>query len=466
MGRERSLFYVACSRARDELIVTWAGPPSPFLGAVRQPWRRPCRAVINVQLSPLIRAPPPRSEVVPVETVDVLGENQSHEVDTHIADSRRMQQVKEILGEAKTVRELLDGAKYSIDYYQREYKWQTKQIARAARRPDRQVPRGATSPPRAVRWRDYPTTSSARSSSARRTASSFIIDGQQRLTTLTLLLISCTTSNRIARATRSTIDELIFSEKFGREVVQPRCRRAHPAAWRRSTRGERIRRVGPLRVGAQHRRAVSRTSRSSSPTSCATTALPYFVDWLIGERAPRRDHRLLRRRRLHDLRDDERPRALAHARRTCSRATCSPTSTTRRSATQANELWKERDRRAQRRSARKRTPDCFKAWLRSQYADEDPRAQDGAQARGLRPHRHRVPPLGARRTQTAVGLRAERRLLPLHRPRLRLLQPPVPAAHRGVARRSRRAGARPLQRPARIHAAVPAAARAADARRR
>jgi len=30
-GRERSLFYVACSRARDELVVTWSGQPSPFL---------------------------------------------------------------------------------------------------------------------------------------------------------------------------------------------------------------------------------------------------------------------------------------------------------------------------------------------------------------------------------------------------------------------------------------------------
>ena len=30
-GRERSLFYVACSRARDELVVTWAGTPSPFI---------------------------------------------------------------------------------------------------------------------------------------------------------------------------------------------------------------------------------------------------------------------------------------------------------------------------------------------------------------------------------------------------------------------------------------------------
>ena len=36
--------------------------------------------------------------------------------------------MKEILGKAKTVRELLGGAKYSIDYYQREYRWQRKQV--------------------------------------------------------------------------------------------------------------------------------------------------------------------------------------------------------------------------------------------------------------------------------------------------------------------------------------------------
>ena len=30
---------------------------------------------------------------------------------------------------SKTIRELLDGVKYSIEYYQREYKWGTKHIA-------------------------------------------------------------------------------------------------------------------------------------------------------------------------------------------------------------------------------------------------------------------------------------------------------------------------------------------------
>lgn len=36
---------------------------------------------------------------------------------------------REIDGKGRTVRELLAGRKYSIDYYQREYNWQKKQVA-------------------------------------------------------------------------------------------------------------------------------------------------------------------------------------------------------------------------------------------------------------------------------------------------------------------------------------------------
>jgi uncharacterized protein with ParB-like and HNH nuclease domain len=35
---------------------------------------------------------------------------------------------REIDGKGRTVRELLAGRKYSIGYYQREYKWQPKQV--------------------------------------------------------------------------------------------------------------------------------------------------------------------------------------------------------------------------------------------------------------------------------------------------------------------------------------------------
>ena len=37
--------------------------------------------------------------------------------------------MKKILGDAKSVRNLLKARKYHIDYYQREYEWETKQVA-------------------------------------------------------------------------------------------------------------------------------------------------------------------------------------------------------------------------------------------------------------------------------------------------------------------------------------------------
>ncbi len=36
--------------------------------------------------------------------------------------------MKEIRGDAKSIRSLLSGAKYAVDYYQREYKWESKQV--------------------------------------------------------------------------------------------------------------------------------------------------------------------------------------------------------------------------------------------------------------------------------------------------------------------------------------------------
>ena len=38
------------------------------------------------------------------------------------------EQLKAIDGRARTVRELLDKSKYAIDFYQREYAWQERQV--------------------------------------------------------------------------------------------------------------------------------------------------------------------------------------------------------------------------------------------------------------------------------------------------------------------------------------------------
>jgi hypothetical protein len=56
--------------------------------------------------------------------------------------------MREILGKAKTVRELLKGVKYSIDYYQREYKVARQTDLRVGQRPERQFPGGVSTRPR------------------------------------------------------------------------------------------------------------------------------------------------------------------------------------------------------------------------------------------------------------------------------------------------------------------------------
>jgi hypothetical protein len=38
------------------------------------------------------------------------------------------QEIHRIDGRARTVRELLDGARYTIDFYQREYAWKARQV--------------------------------------------------------------------------------------------------------------------------------------------------------------------------------------------------------------------------------------------------------------------------------------------------------------------------------------------------
>ena len=96
---------------------------------------------------------------------------------------------REIDGKGRTVRELLAGRKYSIDYYQREYKWQTKQVAEliddlADKFLESYEPGHERS---AVA--DYGHYFLGSIIISDKDGQKFIIDGQQRLTTLTLLLI-------------------------------------------------------------------------------------------------------------------------------------------------------------------------------------------------------------------------------------------------------------------------------------
>ena len=122
---------------------------------------------------------------------------------------------REIDGKGRSVRELLAGRKYSIDYYQREYKWQKKQVAdllddlaaKFLESHDEGNDRSAVA--------DYSHYFLGSIIICDKDGQKFIIDGQQRLTTLTLLLIFVQHQLEDDEQ-KGQIADLIFSQKYGK----------------------------------------------------------------------------------------------------------------------------------------------------------------------------------------------------------------------------------------------------------
>src|SRR5258708_35265213 len=119
--------------------------------------------------------------------------------------------MREILGKAKTIRELLSGTKYAVDYYQREYKWGAKQIqelvddltSRFLQDYEPQHERQVVA--------NYGHYFLGFIIISKKDSQSFIVDGQQRLTSLTLLLI-CLNNLQLARGVDQVpVNELICS---------------------------------------------------------------------------------------------------------------------------------------------------------------------------------------------------------------------------------------------------------------
>ena len=186
--------------------------------------------------------------------------------------------MREIGGDPKNLLALLGRTKFTIDYYQREYRWQTKQVAeliedlaekfRDSYRPDqdREVVEsygryflGAI----IISYKD---------------GRKFIVDGQQRLTTLTLLLIYI---YRLLKdeEQKAQLSDLIFSLRRGRRSFNIDV-------------GERTSCMEALFTGTKFEEAGQPESvvnilhryqdvEELFPDDLSDVALPYFSDWLI-----------------------------------------------------------------------------------------------------------------------------------------------------------------------------------------
>src|SRR5690625_940714 len=122
--------------------------------------------------------------------------------------------MKRIEGRARTARELLNESKYTIDFYQREYAWQERQV--------RELIDDLT-----CKFLDFYEPGHERRQVEKyghyflgsivishKEGQRFIVDGQQRLTTLTLLLIYLHHLQE-GRPERVNVQGLIYSDRFG-----------------------------------------------------------------------------------------------------------------------------------------------------------------------------------------------------------------------------------------------------------
>ena len=186
--------------------------------------------------------------------------------------------MKEIRGDAKNLRSLLSGAKFAIDYYQREYRWEKKQVAEliedlTEKFGDSHEP---TNEPSAVEGYGHYFLGSIIISD--KDGHKFIIDGQQRLTTLTLLLVYLYRQLNDDEQ-KAQLTELIFSRRFGKRSfnidVEERTA-CMEALFTGSTFDE----------ADQPESVVNILNRYQDvedlfPDDLTSNALPYFTDWLI-----------------------------------------------------------------------------------------------------------------------------------------------------------------------------------------
>lgn len=124
--------------------------------------------------------------------------------------------MKEIKGKEKSIRMLLENARFSIEYYQREYKWQTKHLRELLEDLTEKFSESYEEGDERSAIQKYENYFLGSIILCEKNGSKYIIDGQQRLTTITLLLIYL--KNRINNEKQKMkLANLIFSDVYGKE---------------------------------------------------------------------------------------------------------------------------------------------------------------------------------------------------------------------------------------------------------
>jgi uncharacterized protein with ParB-like and HNH nuclease domain len=284
---------------------------------------------------------------------------------------------REIDGKTRSVKELLGKRKYSVDYYQREYKWQEKHIQELV---DDLAERfladfdPAHERSEVERYGHYFLGSVIVS---HKNGQYFIIDGQQRMTSLTLLLIYLNNLQR-DRADKVDVSELISSTKFGKRSfnldVEERnaCMEAlfsQDATFDVTDAPESVR-----TLHARHG-----TIEECFPDQLKGEALPYFIDWLT-ENVHLVEIVAYSDSDAYTIFETMNDRGLSLTPTEMLKGYLLANITDEAKRVEANAKWKERTTALDSRY-KEADADAIKAWLRSQWAADIRERKKGARPR-------------------------------------------------------------------------------------
>ncbi|TYT22802.1 DUF262 domain-containing protein [Dictyoglomus thermophilum] len=125
--------------------------------------------------------------------------------------------MEKISAKEKSIRELLKDKRYLIDYYQREYKWQTKQVKELIEDLVECFLEDYDPEDSREKIANYSKYYLGAIIICEKDAQKYIIDGQQRLTTLTLLLIYLRNILK-DEDQKAKLYSLVFSDVFGKKT--------------------------------------------------------------------------------------------------------------------------------------------------------------------------------------------------------------------------------------------------------
>ena len=277
-------------------------------------------------------------------------------------------------GVAKTIAEVLEKKKYSIDYYQREYKWESKQIAELVADLTAKFLDLYQADHARKHVAKYPGYYLGSIIISQKGSQPFVVDGQQRLTSLTLVL---TYLRRLQQGRDEVvnIDELIYSEKFGEKSFNLDVADRNDCMEALFEFGEY---EPPADASESVHTLVARYSELDRlfPDELKEEALPFFIDWLkdrvqlVQITAYSDDDAYAIFETMNDRGLKLTPADMLKGYLLANMEDGKP-------RTKANDLWRKRLRNLD-EQAEDASSDFLKTWLRSQYSTKIRERKKGA----------------------------------------------------------------------------------------